>query len=79
MIPRFRGDKPFPKPVSTFRDHALEIGSIDELFYLTEKDGDPAQHAGMLERKRDDMIRAAVLQLHGIMAQTPQAFAEYHV
>ena len=41
-----------------------EIRSTDELFYLTEKDGDPAQHAGMLERKRDDMIRAAVLQLH---------------
>jgi hypothetical protein len=41
-----------------------EICSIDEMFYLTEKDGDPAQQAGMLERKRDDMIRAAVLQLH---------------
>jgi hypothetical protein len=41
-----------------------EIRSIDEMFYLTEKDGDPLQHAGMLERKRDDMIRAAVLQLH---------------
>jgi hypothetical protein len=37
-----------------------EIRSIDEIFYLTEKHGDPAQHAGMLERKRDDMIRAGV-------------------
>jgi hypothetical protein len=41
-----------------------EIAAIDEHFYLTEKDGDPAQHASMLERKRDDMMRAAVLQLH---------------
>jgi hypothetical protein len=41
-----------------------EIRSIDEMFYFTEKDGDPLQHAQMLERKRDDMIRAAVLQLH---------------
>jgi hypothetical protein len=41
-----------------------EIRSIDEMFYLTENDGDPLQHAAMLERKRDDIIRAAVLQLH---------------
>jgi hypothetical protein len=41
-----------------------EIASIDEMFYLPEKHGDAAQHAGMLERKRDDIIRAAVLQLH---------------
>lgn len=41
-----------------------EITTIDEMFYLIEKGGDPDQHASMLERKRDDMIRAAVLQLH---------------
>jgi hypothetical protein len=41
-----------------------EIASIDEMFYLVERNGDPTQHASMLERKRDDMIRAAVLQLH---------------
>lgn len=41
-----------------------EIASIDDMFYLFEKKGDPAQHASMLERKRDDIIRAAVLQLH---------------
>ncbi len=41
-----------------------EIASIDEMFYLVERSGDPTQHASMLERKRDDMIRAAVLQLH---------------
>jgi hypothetical protein len=41
-----------------------EIADIDEAFYLFEQNRDPAQHASMLERKRDDMIRAAVLQLH---------------
>ena len=41
-----------------------EITAIDEIFYLIQKDGDPYQHAAMLERKRDDMIRGAVLQLH---------------
>lgn len=41
-----------------------EIASIDEVFYLLKKEGNPAQHASMLERKRDDMVRAAVLQLH---------------
>jgi hypothetical protein len=41
-----------------------EITAIDEMFYLTERDGDPNQHAAMLERKRDDIIRSAVLQLH---------------
>jgi uncharacterized protein with von Willebrand factor type A (vWA) domain len=41
-----------------------EITTIDEMFYFIERNGDPGQHAAMLERKRDDMIRAAVLQLH---------------
>jgi len=41
-----------------------EITAIDEMFYLSEQDGEPSQHAAMLERKRDDMIRGAVLQLH---------------
>ncbi len=41
-----------------------EITAVDEIFYLIERDGDPRQHAAMLERKRDDMIRAAVLQVH---------------
>lgn len=41
-----------------------EITAIDEMFYLLEKEGDPRQYAAMLERKRDDMISAAVLQLH---------------
>jgi hypothetical protein len=41
-----------------------EIRKIDEFFYETEKDSNRALYAGMLERKRDDMVRSAVLQLH---------------
>jgi hypothetical protein len=41
-----------------------EIREIDEFFYETDKDADRAFYAGMLERKRDDMVRSVVLQLH---------------
>lgn len=39
-----------------------EIERIDSYFYLTDS-ADPVQRFGMLERKRDDIIRAAVLQM----------------
>ena len=41
-----------------------EIAEIDEFFYRTEENKDRDLYAGMLERKRDDMVRSAVLQLH---------------
>ncbi len=41
-----------------------EVAEIDRAFYGTGEDGDRNGHLTMLERKRDDMIRAAVLQLH---------------
>jgi hypothetical protein len=41
-----------------------EIAQIDELFYETTKDHDRDLYAGMLERKRDDVVRATVLQMH---------------
>src|SRR5690348_7538618 len=41
-----------------------EITAIDEFFYHTNKSGDRSLYAGMLERKRDDMVRSTVLQLH---------------
>lgn len=40
-----------------------EIQEIDEFFYTIEDD-DLDQVYGMLERKRDDMVRSTVLQLH---------------
>ena len=42
-----------------------EIAAIDRFFYgASENDANRSLHAGMLERKRDDMIRGIVLQLH---------------
>jgi hypothetical protein len=41
-----------------------EIAAIDKDFYFVNADGDRTLYAGMLERKRDDMVRSAVLQLH---------------
>jgi hypothetical protein len=41
-----------------------EIARIDRFFYLQDEGKDLGQLAGMLERKRDDVVRSAVLQLH---------------
>ena len=41
-----------------------EIAAIDRFFYLVNENEDRVLYAGMLERKRDDMVRATVLQLH---------------
>jgi hypothetical protein len=41
-----------------------EIAEINGAFYELSRDGDLVQHASMLERQRDDVIRGAVLQLH---------------
>jgi hypothetical protein len=43
---------------------AHEIAEIDKLFYGINAENDRVLHASMLERKRDDMVRGAVLQLH---------------
>jgi hypothetical protein len=53
-----------PKRVQTsIRRFQKEISEIDEALYNSGED-DPVLLMGMLERKRDDMVRAAVLQLH---------------
>lgn len=41
-----------------------EIEEIDRYFYEGNKTEDRELYAGMLERKRDDIVRAAVLQMH---------------
>lgn len=41
-----------------------EITRIDEMFYAIDERSDRTLYAGMLERKRDDMVRSVVLQLH---------------
>jgi hypothetical protein len=41
-----------------------DFAKIDQFFYRTNESNDRTLYAGMLERKRDDMVRSAVLQLH---------------
>ncbi len=41
-----------------------EIDRIDRLFYGVNENDDRYLFAGMLERKRDDIVRSAVLQMH---------------
>ena len=41
-----------------------EITDFDQFFYAVNENDDRSLYAGMLERKRDDMVRSAVLQLH---------------
>jgi len=41
-----------------------EIAKIDNVFYNLNETKDRELRAGMLERKRDDMVRSAVLQMH---------------
>jgi hypothetical protein len=54
-----------PKRVeAAIRRLTHEIEEIDTFFYLSNKTEDRALYAGMLERKRDDIVRAAVLQIH---------------
>jgi hypothetical protein len=55
-----------PKRVeAAIKRFTREIDEIDDLFYkVSEDDNDRVAHAGMLERKRDDIVRSAVLQMH---------------
>jgi hypothetical protein len=41
-----------------------ELEEIDDFFYGYEKAGDRVLYLGQLERKRDDVIRSGVLQIH---------------
>ena len=41
-----------------------EITDIEDFFYHSNRDGDQLLHADMLERKRDDIVRSAILQMH---------------
>ncbi len=41
-----------------------EIAEIDHFFYMDREGKNRELYAGMLEQKRDDMVRSAVLQMH---------------
>ena len=49
---------------SRIRRLTREIAKIDDVFYGVNKLEERELYAGMLERKRDDMVRSAVLQMH---------------
>lgn len=54
-----------PRAVETkIRRLTGEITKIDDVFYNVNETKDRVLYAGMLERKRDDMVRSAVLQMH---------------
>ncbi len=54
-----------PRSVETrVRRLKKEIAAIDDAFYGVSENEDRALYAGMLERKRDDIVRSAVLQVH---------------
>ena len=56
-----------PKRIETaIKRFTREIAEIDECFYNLDQNAKADRHlyAGMLERKRDDVIRAAVVQMH---------------
>jgi hypothetical protein len=54
-----------PRAVETkIRRLTREIAKIDDVFYNVNESKDRVLYAGMLERKRDDMVRSAVLQMH---------------
>jgi hypothetical protein len=56
--------KATPYIKAKIRRLSKEITEIDDFFYHSDRTGDQLLYASMLERKRDDMVRAAVLQLH---------------
>jgi hypothetical protein len=54
-----------PKTVeSAIKRLTREIEEIDRFFYHPSEHDDRVAHAGMLERKRDDVVRSIVLQMH---------------
>src|SRR5437879_5995455 len=60
--------KQLPYVERKIRRLSREISEIDRHFYDAGiNDRDRTMHAGMLERKRDDIVRSTVLQLHTAM------------
>jgi hypothetical protein len=66
-FPRYLGTMAYSSHRSVeakIRRLTREIADIDHFFYGASAQDDRDIHAGMLERKRDDIVRSAVLQLH---------------
>lgn len=69
-----------PKSVeSTINRLTREIEEIDHVFYKFHEPGDRASYANMLERKRDDMVRSTVLQMHTSIESLLDSFIAMNV
>lgn len=56
-----------------------EIEEIDSFFYKVNEDDDRVLYAGMLERKRDDVVRSVVLQMHTTIEDLLTSYITFHV
>jgi len=56
-----------------------EIEEIDNFFYKCNESDDRLLYAGMLERKRDDMVRSAVLQMHTAIEDLLNSYITFQI
>jgi hypothetical protein len=56
-----------------------EIHEIDSYFYGSNENDNRFLYAGMLERKRDDMIRSTVLQMHTAIESLLNSLITYRI
>lgn len=56
-----------------------EIEEIDECFYKANETDDRLLYASMLEHKRDDMVRSAVLQMHTAIEDLLNSYIMFQV
>lgn len=56
-----------------------EIEEIDSFFYRYNENDDRLLYAGMLERKRDDIVRSAVLQMHTAIESLLNSLITYQI
>ncbi len=56
-----------------------EIEEIDDFFYKGKENDDRVLYAGMLERKRDDVVRSAVLQMHTAIEDLLNSLITFHI
>jgi hypothetical protein len=56
-----------------------EIEEIDNFFYKCNENNDRLLYAGMLERKRDDMVRSAVLQMHTAIENLLNSYITFQI
>ena len=69
-----------PKNVeAAIRRLTREIEEIDHLFYFVNEKDDRVLYAGMLERKRDDVARSAVLQMHTAIESLLNSYITFRI